>query len=66
MTKILHRRVSDYPNKQVIATIDTTYYSTIFIAILEGGIMMSRLERDKASITYAIAHLRNLVKELSI
>ena len=53
-------------NKQVIATIDTNYYSTIFIAILEGGIMMSRLERDKTSITYAIKHLRNLVKELSI
>lgn len=53
-------------NNQVIASIDIDYYSTIFIATLEGGIMMSKLERDKASITHAIAHLRNLVKEILI
>ncbi|HBY69661.1 MAG TPA: TetR/AcrR family transcriptional regulator, partial [Flavobacteriaceae bacterium] len=42
------------------------FYSTIFIATLEGGIMMSRLERDKKAITHTIAHLRNIVTEISI
>ena len=53
-------------NNQVLSSIDVDYYSTIFIATLEGGIMMSKLERDKTSITHAITHLRNLVNEILI
>ena len=53
-------------NNQVKSTIPIDYYTTIFIAVLEGGIMMSRLEGDKIAITHAITHLRNLVKEIVI
>ena len=38
-------------NNQVKSTITIDYYTTIFIAILEGGIMMSRLENNKTAIT---------------
>ena len=53
-------------NNQVKPDTDVDFYSTIFIATLEGGIMMSRLQRDKKAITYTIAHLRNIVAEISI
>ena len=53
-------------NNQIKSSIDINYYSTIFIAILEGGIMMSKLERDKVAIKHSITHLRNLVKEILI
>ncbi|GGG21562.1 TetR family transcriptional regulator [Dokdonia pacifica] len=53
-------------NNQIKSTIAIDYYITIFIAILEGGIMMSRLENNKTAITHAINHLRNLVKEIVI
>ncbi len=53
-------------NNQVKSDTDVDFYSTIFIATLEGGIMMSRLQRDKKAITYTIAHLRNIVAEISI
>ena len=53
-------------NNQIKSTIAIDYYTTIFIAILEGGIMMSRLENNKTAITHAINHLRNLVKEIVI
>ena len=53
-------------NYQIRSTITIDYYITIFIAILEGGIMMSKLENNKTAITHAIGHLRNLVKEIEI
>ncbi len=53
-------------NNQVKPDTHVAFYSTIFIATLEGGIMMSRLERDKKAITHTIAHLRNIVTEISI
>ncbi|QIE60044.1 TetR/AcrR family transcriptional regulator [Rasiella rasia] len=53
-------------NKQVRHTVDAPFYATIFIATLEGGIMMSRLERSTDAIHKTIAHLRNLVEEISI
>ncbi len=53
-------------NNQVKPDADVAFYSTIFIATLEGGIMMSRLQRDKKAITHTIAHLRNIVAEISI
>ncbi len=53
-------------NHQIDAAIDIEYYCTVFIAILEGGIMMSKLERSKNAISHSISHLRKLVKEVSI
>lgn len=50
---------------QVKASIDASFYATIFIATLEGGIMMSRLERTPDSILLTIEHLRNVVGQIS-
>lgn len=52
-------------NKQVKTTTDADFHSTIIIATLEGGIMMSKLERNKEAITKTIAHLRGLVVQIS-
>ncbi len=52
-------------NNQVRKDVDVPYYSTIIIATLEGGIMMSKLERNKQAIRHTITHLRGLVKEMS-
>jgi AcrR family transcriptional regulator len=52
-------------NKQVKSTTDPDFYSTIFIATLEGGIMMSKLERTKKSIVQSINHGRMLVQHIS-
>ncbi|MFC7357742.1 TetR/AcrR family transcriptional regulator [Jejudonia soesokkakensis] len=52
-------------NNQVKSETDVEFYTTIFIATLEGGIMMSRLERNKNAITTAIQHLKNIVTEIS-
>lgn len=52
-------------NGQVKQETDVAFYATIFIATLEGGIMMSRLERNPTSILQTIAHLRNIVKDIS-
>ncbi len=62
----LHKIISNgIKNKQVLATADPTFYSTIFIATLEGGIMMSKLEQNKEAIVTTIEHLRSLVKDIS-
>ena len=52
-------------NQQVKANTDIRFYSTIFIATLEGGIMMSRLDKNKEPILHTISHLRNVVTEIS-
>ncbi|MAZ73397.1 MAG: TetR family transcriptional regulator [Flavobacteriaceae bacterium] len=52
-------------NKQVNATTDASFYATIFIATLEGGIMMSKLERTTDAISKTILHLKKLVQEIS-
>jgi len=52
-------------NKQVIAKTNASYYSTIIIATLEGGIMMSKLERNEEAIINTIEHLRSLVDHIS-
>ena len=52
-------------NNQVIPSIDIEQYSTVFIAVLEGGIMMSKLERNKNAITHAITHLRLMIHTIS-
>lgn len=52
-------------NEQVIPEADSTFYATIFIATLEGGIMMSKLERNTDAIRQTIVHLKKLVQEIS-
>jgi len=52
-------------NEQVLASVDSAFYATIFIATLEGGIMMSKLERNTDAILKTIKHLRKLVQEIS-
>lgn len=63
MAKLLANGIK---NGQVKPDIDVSFYSTIFIASLEGGIMMSKLERNDEAIQHTIHHLRSLVKELSV
>ena len=53
-------------NKQIKKEVDPEYYSTILIATLEGGIMMSKLERNKNAIAHSITHLKALVRYISI
>jgi len=53
-------------NNQVKVTVDCDYYSTIIIATLEGGIMMSKLQQDKKSLITSIKHLRSLVNEITV
>jgi AcrR family transcriptional regulator len=53
-------------NSQVQTKIDPIFYATIIIATLEGGIMMSRLERTSNAILYTIDHLRNVVKQIAL
>lgn len=53
-------------NKQVQPTVDANFYATIFIAALEGGIMMSKLEQSSETIMKTIQHLRTLVAEISL
>lgn len=60
--KILHNGIK---NKQVKPDIDIEFYATVFIATLEGGIMMSRLERSPDAISTTIQHLKNIVSSIS-
>ncbi len=53
-------------NRQIKAGINPEFYATIFISTLEGGIMMSKLERNKNAISHCIKHLQSIVKDLSI
>jgi len=53
-------------NDQVKPETDPEFLSTIMIATLEGGIMMSRLEKTDAAIKITISHLRDLVQQISI
>tara|TARA_R100000306_G_C4351651_1_gene130424 strand:- start:449 stop:1039 length:591 start_codon:yes stop_codon:yes gene_type:complete len=53
-------------NGQVRPNTDVALYSTLFIATLEGGIMMSKLEQNTEAITKTVSHLRNLVAQISV
>jgi len=53
-------------NNQVLAGTDVDFFSTIFIATLEGGIMISKLERTDTAIKQTIVHLRNTVDRISV
>ena len=48
-------------NNQVKPETDAAFYATIIIATLEGGIMMSRLERTPDAILKTVDHLRMVV-----
>lgn len=53
-------------NGQVQPETDAALYSTVIIATLEGGIMMSKLEGTKTAILHTIEHLRDVTKKLSL
>lgn len=55
--------VNGIKNKQIKSDTDVAFYTTIIIAVLEGGIMMSKLERNSEAINTTIAHLRSIVAE---
>lgn len=62
----LHKIIENgIKNKQVTPGTDSSFYATIFIATLEGGIMMSKLERTSDAIGKTIMHLRKLTAEIS-
>jgi len=63
MSKLIENGIK---NGQVKPETDIEFSSTIFIATLEGGIMMSKLERNKNAILHTIQHLRNLVQQMSV
>lgn len=50
--------------KQLKPDIDVEYYATIFIASLEGAIMMSKLRGTDEDISRVINHLQGIVTEL--
>jgi len=51
---------------QVKRTIDKTYFATVMIASLEGGIMMSKLSRTDKDIRIVIKHLEGMISEIEI
>jgi len=53
-------------NKQVNPDIDIEFYATIVISSLEGGIMMSKLERNKNAITHCVKHLEIVIQSVSL
>ncbi len=63
MAKLIENGIK---NNQVRPDVDIPYCSTVFIATLEGGIMMSKLERNKKAIQHTIQHLRGLITEMSV
>ncbi len=50
--------------KQFKAGIDVAYYATLFIASLEGAIMMSKLRGNDDDIKRVVRHLESVVTEL--
>jgi AcrR family transcriptional regulator len=53
-------------HKQLKATIDKDFYATLFIATLEGGIMMSKLTGNDDDIRKMIKHLNNMLTEIEV
>jgi TetR/AcrR family transcriptional regulator, transcriptional repressor for nem operon len=51
---------------QIKKTIDKNYFSTVMIATLEGGIMMSKLSRSDKDIRIVIKHLEAMISEIEI
>lgn len=51
---------------QIKKNIDKNYLSTIMIASLEGGIMMSKLVRSDKDIRIVIKHLEGMIREVEV
>jgi len=51
---------------QIKKTVDKNYFATVMIASLEGGIMMSKLNRSDKDIRIVIRHLESMIKEIEI
>ena len=52
--------------KQIKSGTDTSYYASVFIASLEGAIMMSKLKKDNIDMKYIIKHLDSQLKLIEI
>lgn len=52
--------------KQIKTGIDKEYYATLIIALLEGGIMMSKLEGNAQAIRKVLKHLNQLLTEIEL
>jgi len=53
-------------HKQIKATVDKDFYTSIIIASLEGAIMMSKLKGNSDDIKRIVKHLENLIKEIEL
>jgi AcrR family transcriptional regulator len=53
-------------HKQIKSSIDKEFYATLFIATLEGGIMMSKLEGNNNDIRKMIKHLNAHLTEIEL
>jgi TetR/AcrR family transcriptional repressor of nem operon len=60
---ILHNGIK---HKQIKAGIDKDFYATVFIASLEGAIMMSKLRGNNDDIRKVIKHLELQVKNIAL
>lgn len=53
-------------HQQIKPTIDKEHYATLFIALLEGGIMMSKLYGNAQAIRRVLKHLNVLLTEIEL
>ncbi len=53
-------------HKQIKAGTDKEHYATLIIALLEGGIMMSKLEGNAQAIRRVLKHLNHLLIEIEL
>jgi TetR/AcrR family transcriptional regulator, transcriptional repressor for nem operon len=52
--------------QQIKPTVDKEFYATLIIAVLEGGIMMSKLEGNNHDIRKMLAHLNKQLEEIEL
>lgn len=63
---IKHVLTKGMEHGQLKPNLDTDYYASIFIATLEGAIMMSKLHGHNRDIRTAIRHLEKMTDELTL
>ncbi|MFN5170151.1 MAG: TetR/AcrR family transcriptional regulator [Cyclobacteriaceae bacterium] len=63
---IRHVLTKGMEHGQLKPNLDTDYYASIFIATLEGAIMMSKLHGNNRDIRTAILHLEKMTDELTL
>ncbi|MGF1636952.1 MAG: TetR/AcrR family transcriptional regulator [Cyclobacteriaceae bacterium] len=51
---------------QIKPTVNPEFYGSVFIAALEGGIMMSKLKKDKKDINSVVEHLQHTIEGIKI